>query len=129
VRYLDTHVVAWLFAQGVEPFPRQVVERLRSADELRISPMVRLELQYLFESGRVTRPAADVLNAVSPALGLEVCRAPFDAVVREAETVGWTRDPFDSLIVAQAALFQATLLTRDETIREHFPLAYWPVAG
>lgn len=127
--YLDTHVVAWLFAQGARLLPEGVVERLRVADELRISPMVRLELQYLFEIGRVTRPAADVLSAVSPALGLEVCRAPFEAVVREAETIFWTRDPFDRLIVAQAALFQAALVTRDVTIHGHFPLAFWPAAG
>jgi PIN domain nuclease of toxin-antitoxin system len=127
VTYLDTHVVAWLFAQGVRLFPSEVVERMRAADELRISPMVRLELQYLFEIGRVTRPAASVLGTVSPVIGLEMCRAPFEAVVRDAEAISWTRDPFDRLIVAQAALYQATLLTRDEIIRKHFSDAFWPV--
>lgn len=44
-----------------------------------------------------------MLDALDSALGLTVCKAAFPAIIREAETQTWTRDPFDRLIVAQAA--------------------------
>ena len=123
--YLDTHVVAWLYAQGRDAVPRGVAHRIEAVDDIRISPMVRLELQYLFEIGRVAMPALPVIDALEAALGMTVCRASFAAVVREAESRAWTRDPFDRLIVAQAALFQAPLITKDETIHANYEHAFW----
>lgn len=123
--YLDTHVLAWLYARQLHLFPAAVLERLESSSELRVSPMARLELQYLFEIGRVTEPAVTVLDALEATLGLDVCEAPFAAVVRGAGDLNWTRDPFDRLITAQAALFDAPLLTRDRGILGHYPHAVW----
>lgn len=123
--YLDTHVVAWLYTNGRAGVPSPIARRLEASDDIRISPMVRLELEYLFEIGRVTQPPIHVLDALEPALGLTVCKAPFPAVAREAERQDWTRDPFDRLIVAQAALFDAPLITKDSTIHEHYQQAIW----
>jgi len=44
---------------------------------------------------------------------------------KEAIERDWTRDPFDRLIAAQAALARARLLTRDDLLRRHFPSAFW----
>jgi PIN domain nuclease of toxin-antitoxin system len=41
------------------------------------------------------------------------------------ERVQWTRDPFDRLIVAQALLHDAPLITKDEHIRRHYAGALW----
>jgi PIN domain nuclease of toxin-antitoxin system len=123
--YLDTHVVAWLYAGALELFPAAVTDRLEAEDELRISPVVRLELQYLFEIGRVSQPAVEVVDAVEAALGVQICHAPFPAVVREAEHHVWTRDPFDRLIAAQASLHDAALITKDETIHRNYREAVW----
>lgn len=123
--YLDTHVVAWLYARGASALEAAGREELKQADEIRCSPMVRLELQYLYEVGRVAEPALPVMDALAAALGLRMCDAPFFAVVREAERQSWTRDPFDRLIVAQAALHGAPLLTKDETIRAAYERAVW----
>ncbi len=125
VIYLDTHVAAWLYAEGASGVPPAAVAQLDQADDLRISPMVRLELQYLYEIDRVRQPALTVLDALESGIGLAVCSAPFPAVLREAEFQTWTRDPFDRLIVAQAALAQAPLLTKDDTIHAHYPNAVW----
>lgn len=123
--YLDTHVVAWLYASGADGLPAQVVDLLEESGDIRISPMVRLELQYLYEIERVAHPALPVLDAVESVLGLTVCQASFAAVVREAESHTWTRDPFDRLIVAQAALFEAPLATKDDGIHRHYANAVW----
>ena len=123
--YLDTHVVAWLYAQGGSAVPQRAARLIEESGDIRISPMVRLELRYLFETGRVGEPPLPVLDLLGSALGLTVCTAPFPAVAREAETQDWTRDPFDRLIVAQASLFDARLVTKDATVHEHYRHAVW----
>jgi PIN domain nuclease of toxin-antitoxin system len=123
--YLDTHVVAWLYAIGAEALSQRAAEAIDSSEDLRISPMVRLELQYLFEIGRVGEPAVAVVDGLAGILGLTVCTAPFASVVYEAERIAWTRDPFDRLIVAQARLHGASLVTKDDTLHAHFSEAVW----
>lgn len=123
--YLDTHVVAWLYSLGPAALSKPAAEALEKAEDIRISPMVRLELQFLYELGRVAEPPIAVLDELSATLGLSVCPAAFAAVVREAEGHRWTRDPFDRLIVAQAALHQAPLVTKDETLHARYSAAVW----
>ena len=125
VTYLDTHVVVWLYASGTEALSPRAAEAIARADDLRVSPMVRLELQYLWEIGRVSDPAVTVLDALHAALGLTVCPAPFPAVVAEAERSPWTRDPFDRLIVAQASIHGAPLVTKDEAMHRQYAQAVW----
>ncbi|HSW30163.1 MAG TPA: PIN domain-containing protein [Longimicrobiales bacterium] len=123
--YLDTHVVAWLYASGPSALSQASADLIGAADDVRVSPMVRLELQYLFELGRVAEPAATVMDALSGAIGLTVCAAPFTSVTHEAEGLAWTRDPFDRLIVAQASLHKAPLVTKDATIHANYAHAVW----
>lgn len=123
--YLDTHVVVWLYAQGAPALSPRAAYELEAAAELRCSPMVRLEVQYLFEVGRITEPALVVMDELAATLGLRICDTPFFAVVREAEQQNWTRDPFDRLIVAQSELNGAPLVTKDETIHAAYPRAVW----
>ncbi len=85
--------------------------------------MAQLELAHLYEIGRITRGASDVLGVLAPALGLAVSAAPFAAVVAYALDLTWTRDSFDRLIAANALVDGAGLLTADESL-----LANWPTA-
>ena len=122
--YLDTHVVAWLYAGELELLPASVRDLLE-AEELLISPMVELELQYLFECGRTALPGRVVVDALAGEIGLARCGLPFGQVVAEALGQAWTRDPFDRLIVAQARARRLPLLTRDQTILDHYDDAVW----
>ena len=123
--YLDTHVVAWLYAGADARMSPDARMALRGSDDRRVSPMVRLELQYLFEVGRVTTPAANVMDELRMALGLTVCDASFVAVAHVAEDLTWTRDPFDRLIVAHAALHDAPLVTKDDAMHRHYSGCIW----
>lgn len=122
--HLDTHVVAWLFAGQLSHLPQAVRRRLDS-EPLVISPIVELELAYLHEIGRTTQPPAVVVPELRDSVGLTVSGAPFRSVVAVAVGLGWTRDPFDRLIAAQALVEGETLLTRDERIRKNIELAAW----
>lgn len=122
--HLDTHVVAWLFAGSVASLSetsRQAIE----AHDLRISPMVLLELGYLYEIGRTTEPGEHVVGRLEAEIGLQICNLPFPAVAQRALEQRWTRDPFDRVIVSQALFAEAPLLTRDRTIHDNYPAALW----
>ncbi|KAF0102288.1 MAG: PilT protein domain-containing protein [bacterium] len=122
--HLDTHVVIWLYEgrdEQFSPAARAYIERGPCC----ISPMVRLELQYLYEVGRNDLDAETVLTALRQIMDLGIARADFDAVVQSALLLTWTRDAFDRLIAANAQHDGALLVTRDQRIREHFAGAVW----
>jgi PIN domain nuclease of toxin-antitoxin system len=124
VTYLDTHVVVWLYAGEFDNLSKAATKGIHG-DALFISPMVILELQYLYNIGRAREPAPKVLEALARDIGLTVCNLPFGVVVEQALHEKWVRDPFDRLIVAHAAANDAPLITRDEKIRRHYKRAVW----
>jgi PIN domain nuclease of toxin-antitoxin system len=122
--YLDTHVVAWLYAGRLDLLTARATE-LINEEELRISPAVILELEYLYEIRRISVAGNVVVQGLSAQLGLQVCDLPFPAVIESAVDQRWTRDPFDRMIVGQAALAGSAVLTKDRTIRKHYRRATW----
>jgi len=124
VTYLDTHVVAWLYGGQLARFP-SAVRQMLSTEELLVSPMVVLELQYLFEIGRTTKSAQAVMHYLQARIGLQVCDKGFDKVIIPALQNDWIRDPFDRIIVAQASMDESQLITKDELIRAHYSRAVW----
>lgn len=122
--HLDTHVVVFLYAGALGELTPKVRTALEK-DSLAISPLVRLELDFLREIGRITVGSGPILEALGPALGLTISPTPYASVVAEASPLGWTRDPFDRLLVAHAIADGARFATRDRTIRKHFRGALW----
>lgn len=92
---------------------------------MRFSPIVELELAYLFEVGRVTEPPRAPLEVLGRSIGLAVAEASASDLVGAALDLSWTRDPFDRLIAAHAIASGANLLTADRTMLKHLPLAVW----
>ena len=122
--YLDTHVVAWLYA-GLVTHLNPALMQLINKGSLLISPMVVLELEYLFETGRTSDSGQTVYQDLRKRIGLRICGRAFEEVIFLAERQKWTRDPFDRIIVAQAALESNILVTKDRLIRKHYPNALW----
>jgi PIN domain nuclease of toxin-antitoxin system len=124
IAYLDTHAVMRL-AHGRPRIGRDAALLIQQA-ELLISPMVLVELEYLYEIGRLTLPAKDILRKLEHELGLRLCDLPFPDVAKAALDEKWTRDAFDRIIVAQARLNGlAPLISSDEEIAEHYPRTIW----
>ncbi len=124
IAYLDTHVVAWLYAGRTELFPPKTREIL-SNHLLRVSPILTLELSYLKEIGRLNEGPETVLPALYGSLGLLICDCQFSDVARKAWSMTWTRDPFDRMITAQASLGGHPLVTKDRLILEHYQNSVW----
>jgi len=122
--YLDTHVVVWLYAGKVENFSEQAKE-LINGHEVFISPVVRLELQYLFEIQRTTVEANEIVFDLSDRIGLKICDKSFNTIVSGALDFSWTRDPFDRIVVSNAAINHNILVTKDQNILENYEKAMW----
>ncbi len=122
--HLDTHAAIWLWQGRTADFGgagRRALER----GVLRVSPAVRLELQFLREIDRLVVSPDQILGGLEADCGVQTADAPFGRVVATAMGLGWTRDPFDRLIVAHAALDRARLLTYDARIRTQVAEAIW----
>jgi PIN domain nuclease of toxin-antitoxin system len=122
--FLDTHVTLWLFTGDAKRLSKPARSAIEGSD-LAVSPAVKLELAFLVEVGRVRDRPEHILQDLAERIGLVVRTDEFARVVDEALAIGWSRDAFDRLIVAHAALHGAKLVTRDRTIREHYPRAVW----
>jgi PIN domain nuclease of toxin-antitoxin system len=122
--YLDTHIAVWLYdglTQRLSPSAIAIIETGR----LFVSSIVELEIQYLHEIGRFRPTAHQALDVLSDEIGLQCSELSFRAVVRKACQFHWTRDPFDRLIVAEAVVANAPLVTKDTTILTHYAQAVW----
>ena len=123
--YIDTQVAVRLAtgdSKKISRIARAAIDRY----EILLSPMVRMELEYLFELGRCPRPSSRVLEFLERTCDVTVCPLPFDRVARAACHESWTRDAFDRFIVAHARCApDAYLITADETIRANYHRAVW----
>jgi len=124
VVHLDTHVVCWLYEGRVERLSRPARQAIESSQPC-VSPIVELELELLYEIGRISRGPEAILSALGRDVGLRVEAAGFSQVVAAARPLRWTRDPFDRLIAAQAMVAGARLVSRDALILRHCPAALW----
>jgi PIN domain nuclease of toxin-antitoxin system len=123
--YLDTQVVVWLATGKLSRFSSNTRDLLEGADLL-LSPVVLLELEYLYEARRIKLPARDIQRKLEQELGVRLCELPFATIAGAALDEKWSRDPFDRMIVANAkANGFAWLITADEEIRKHYPRTVW----
>jgi PIN domain nuclease of toxin-antitoxin system len=114
---LDTHVLLWLWSSA-----ERVPERVRSdladrSNTLLVSAASALEISTKVRLGKLDAPGASSLFARrvarigASALPITIEHAVFAGSLR------WShRDPFDRLLVAQATLEDATLVTVDSAL-------------
>jgi len=125
IAYLDTNVVVWLAQGSLDRISDKAKQHLNEA-ELLISPMVLLELEYLFEVKRIRLGARDIFLKVEHELSVRRCDLPFASITNAALDEKWTRDPFDRMIVAHAkANGFSYLISSDEEINQHYPRTIW----
>ncbi len=125
IAYLDTHVAIWLVDGQLKKISKpasQMIERC----SLLLSPTVVLEIEYMFEVGRISKRSAVVLDTLKADLNVELCSLPFLSVTKTAVFESWTRDTFDRLIVAHArANGVAALISADERVGANYSATVW----
>ncbi|MEX2443260.1 MAG: hypothetical protein WD492_06635 [Alkalispirochaeta sp.] len=123
--FLDTHVAAFVHAGDVSLFSPAATHMINTARDIRLSPMVVLELSYLWERGKIAFPGEQISSFLVTQYGITVDTQGVGDGILNATSFSWTRDPFDRTITAHAAYFGAFLLTRDQNIRDNYPAAVW----
>ncbi|MGH8172982.1 MAG: type II toxin-antitoxin system VapC family toxin [Rhodanobacteraceae bacterium] len=119
---LDTHIAVALYegrTAGLGMAARRAIDR----ETVTISPAVLLEIELLHEIGRLRVGATPISIRLDADLSIRVATERFSDVAIQALALGFTRDPFDRLIVAHAALTQSALITQDSLIRYRYPKA------
>ena len=108
---LDTNALLWLH-RG-HPRSRPLVTTFQ---RLYVSPASTLELQFLVEAGRLRLRGQATVNDLVDDDRWAIDDPPSDRWFATAVEVGWSRDPFDRLIVAHAKLRNWRLATGDDAL-------------
>lgn len=117
---LDTHIVVALYDGRTAGLSAKTLKAL-DRQSVWLSPAVLLELELLHEIGRIRIGGAAIARELDERLVIRVAGESFREVAIEALALAFTRDPFDRLIVAHAALLKASLVTHDATLEQHYP--------
>lgn len=122
--FLDTHVVIWLYAKLLEKLSDAAIQQIEENGVI-VSQMVRLEMQYLYEIGRITVAPETVIKDLNKSIGLKVSEMDAEQVFDRALEYEWTRDVFDRLITAEADAMDFVLVTKDKNILANYKKAIW----
>ena len=69
--YLDTHIIVWLYSGELGLFSEKAVELIENND-IFISSMVTLELQYLLETKRINKSPSIIVETLTNNIGLKI---------------------------------------------------------
>ncbi len=119
---LDTHVAIALYKGQISGFSKHA-KRLLDSAALSFSPIVRFEIELLFEIGRIRESADSVCGYLARELNVRESPESLREIVPYAMRFGFSRDPFDRLIIAHAELLRVPLITLDELLLAKFPRA------
>ena len=122
--YLDTHIVVWLYAGLTEKLTEKAKKKIEDCSVF-ISQIVRLELQRLYEIGRIKVKPDTIINSLSKSIDLRISECQFNELIDEALKIDWTRDVFDRLLTAEAKSKKTGIITADRNIGKHFEQVTW----
>jgi PIN domain nuclease of toxin-antitoxin system len=108
---LDTNALIWL--EQRHPRTRSLAA---TGKRFYISPASILELQFLLEGGRICLERGTISEIAHRDDLWALDDPPASAWFEQALDCGWTRDPFDRLIVAHARLRGWRLATADASV-------------
>ena len=117
--FLDTHIVVWLYEKRLDLLSEKAKKYIEEND-LFISPIVEMEIEYLFEIGKIIDNAETIVSHLEKYIDLRVDEGDFREIVKISINEKWTRDPFDRIIVAHAKLKDLTLISKDTTINKNY---------
>lgn len=122
----DTHVVIWTLAQRARVVEPAATVLADPANEVLLSAVVVWEIAIKTALGKLDSPpelVADVLEA-----GARPLPVSLDHAAAVADLPLHHSDPFDRLLVAQAQLENATIVSGDPALRAYAVPVLWEAA-
>jgi len=120
--FLDTHIVIWIYQKNLDLLSEKSREII-DANDIFISPVVILEIEYLYEIGKINTPAKKIIDYLKEAIGLQIEESSFKEIISVSLSEKWTRDPFDRIIVSHARFKKSALITADRKILKNYKKA------
>lgn len=123
---LDTHIWIWLL-ESPDRIAVPVVEQLESADELVLSAASVWEIAIKTALGKLqmtVEPEA-LREEILGAAGARELDIMATHALAAARLPALHRDPFDRVLIAQAAIENLILVTRDEAVRQYGGGVLW----
>jgi PIN domain nuclease of toxin-antitoxin system len=119
----DTHAALWLLGEDERLSPRADQMLTDASNEVMLSAAVVWEVAIKRSLGKLDAPdgfAGLLLDAGAVPLAVSIDHA------RAVRSLPWHhRDPFDRLLVAQATLEDAVLVSNDERLRAYDVQVVW----
>lgn len=122
--FLDTHAAIWLYAGELDLFSNKALQ-LINEHRICISHIVKLEIKYLNEIGRVKQTPDVIIDALISEIELTFSKNSFERIVNQAVHFDFSRDPFDRIIVADASINNSYLISKDDIIQRHYKNTIW----
>ncbi len=113
---LDTHIALWAIT-GDATLDGEFLDRLRHDPDIFLSPVSLWEITIKQATGKLAGPA-DLAERVRD-LGFGELPVTYAHVIAAGRLPAHHRDPFDRMLVAQAAVEGLTLVSRDESIARY----------
>ncbi len=117
--FLDTHIVIWLYEKRLDLLSEKARQHIEEND-LFISPVVKLEIEYLYEIEKISDSSNTICCFLEKYLDLNIEGAGLMEIIKISLNEKWTRDPFDRIIVAHAKLLDYSLISKDKEINKNY---------
>lgn len=124
--FLDTNIVIFLYEKNTTMLSEEICDILDSYENtFYISHITNLELQYLFEIQKIIISPEEIISSIQSLFPIEYSSKNISKIIEKANTLSWTRDPFDRIIAANALIENMPLITSDRNILAHCKSAIW----
>jgi PIN domain nuclease of toxin-antitoxin system len=112
---LDSHTFIWLDNDPGKLSPKVAALFSDRTNQLLLSIASVWEMQIKLQIGKLTLPAplANIITEQHTANGIQLLPIDLSHVLELASLADHHKDPFDRLLIAQARIEQATLVTDD----------------
>ncbi len=117
--FLDTHITIWLYEKRLDLLSEKAKQFIEKND-LFISPVVKLEIEYLFEIEKIKDNSETICSFLEKNIDLRIENSSFLEIIKISLNEKWTRDPFDRIIVAHSKLKDYTLISKDKKINKNY---------
>src|SRR3954453_301203 len=110
---LDTHIALWAIT-GDATLDEEFLDRLRHDPDIFLSPVSLWEITIKQATGKLAGPAAPAQRVRN--MGFRELPVTYPHAIAAGRLPPHHRDPFDRMLVAQAAVEGLTLVSRDARV-------------
>lgn len=124
---IDTHVFLWLMDEP-EKLSRKALEACKNREnQIYLSVVSAWEIEIKRQLGKLTLklPLSTIIKEQQEKNGLEVLVVELQHVLAVGDLLRHHADPFDRLLIAQALVEDANVVTSDPLIAKYPVKLYW----